>query len=137
LNNVAGGSIITLAGGGGPRTIVGTVNNVGLIDVVPSAAGLLSITGSLSSSGTINIDIGGLGAGSSYDRLAVSGAVTLGGTLNVSLFGGFTPATSNAFGVMTYGSVSGDFGTYNLPGGTAAWTKASPPTTSPLTLVKN
>jgi hypothetical protein len=137
LNNVAGGTITTLTGGGGSRTIVGTVNNVGLIDVVPSGAGQLSITGSLSNSGTINIDLGGLGAGTSYDRIAVSGAVTLGGTLNVSLLPGYTPVTGNAFGVMTYGSVSGDFATYTLPGGLAAWTKASPPTTSPLTLTKN
>ena len=67
----------------------------------------------------------------------MSGAITLGGTLNVSLLPGYAPATGNAFGVMTHGSVSGDFVAYNLAGGTAAWAKASPPTTSPLTLTKN
>ena len=63
---------------------------------------------------SLNIEIGGLIAGSGYDQLAVLGLATFPGagtTLNVTLINGFVPAWPQTFDVMTYGSRSGTFAT--------------------------
>ena len=56
------------------------------------SAGILTINGNYtqSTAASLNIEVGGTGAGSGYDWLAVSGTATLAGTLNVSLINGFT-----------------------------------------------
>jgi hypothetical protein len=43
----------------------------------------------------------------------VTGKATLGGTLNVTLVGGFVPAVGSAYQILTFGSRSGDFATEN------------------------
>ena len=98
----------------------GTVNPGGL-----GAAGAIAITANYTqgASGVLNIDIGGLTAGSEFDQLNVSGTATLGGTLNVGLIQPFLPAAGDSFKIMTFGSRSpadSDFATYNglnLPNG--------------------
>jgi len=121
LTNAAAGTISSLAGPfGGARTLAAQLDNQGTLTVHPSSAGLLTLTGSLTTSGVLNIELGGLTAGTQYDRLAVSGTATLGGTLNYSLIGGFVPTTGNTFTILTAGSQTGSFGTVNQPGGWAA-----------------
>jgi hypothetical protein len=61
----------------------------------------------------------GLSSSNSYGQIQVSGAATLGGTLDVVWLGGFVPAISNSFTVVTYGSFSGLFSPLNLPAGPA------------------
>ncbi|MSR19877.1 MAG: hypothetical protein EXR91_02720 [Gemmatimonadetes bacterium] len=100
---------------GGLRTIDATLDNQGSLTVAPGAAHSLQITGSLVTNGVVNLEIGGLTAGTLYDRLAVTGAVTLGGTLNIGLINAFVPTIGDAFTVMTYASRSGSFTTPNLP----------------------
>ena len=63
--------------------------------------------------GSLNIEIGGLTAGTQYDRLAISGSATLNGSLNISLIGGFVPNPGDTFQIMTFGSRSGSFTTTN------------------------
>jgi hypothetical protein len=65
----------------------------------------------------VNIELGGLTAGTDHDQLAVSGAATLAGTLSVSLTGGFVPSSGNEFQVMTFASSTGTFDTLDLPPG--------------------
>ncbi|MDZ4804357.1 MAG: CARDB domain-containing protein [Candidatus Eisenbacteria bacterium] len=74
-----------------------------------TSPGLLTVSGAFpqSASGELNMELGGLTAGTTYDRLAVSGAVTIDGTLNVSLINGFTPSLGDSFRVVTAGSVNG------------------------------
>ena len=99
----------------GSATITAAVTNNGTIHVGgPGAAGTLTIAGNFtqSSTGVLNMEIGGLTAGSQYDRLAISGTATLGGTLNVTLINGFTPASGNSFQLITYMSRSGTFATF-------------------------
>ena len=118
LVNAVGGTVRTLTGSGGSRTLVTNLDNDGTLSLTPGAAGTLTLTGSLSGDGTIDMDIGGLTAGSQYDRLNMSGALTLGNTfLNVLLFGGFTPAVGNSFTIMTFASATGGFAVANLPSG--------------------
>lgn len=101
----------------GAGTIDGdVVNNGGQVspgDV--GASGVLTITGNYNQAvtGTLNIELGGLNAGSEHDQLLVGGATTLDGTLDVSLINGFTPAVNDNFTVMTYSSRTGTFATIN------------------------
>src|SRR5581483_9629357 len=71
--------------------------------------------------GILKLEIGGTNAATpDFDRLDVGGAATLGGTLNVSLVNGFTPAGADAFLVIPFVSRTGDFATFNgssFPGG--------------------
>jgi hypothetical protein len=57
----------------------------------------------------------GLSSSSTYGEIKFSGNAALGGTLNVVFLGGFVPALSNSFTLITYGSFSGSFATVNLP----------------------
>ena len=119
LTNASGGSIASLNGaaGGGTRTLAAVVDNQGTITVGPGTAGLLTINGGLTTSGTINLELGGTTVTTQYDRIAVTGSATLGGTLNVALINAFTPATTNTFQVLTTtGTRSGTFAIANLPG---------------------
>ena len=61
------------------------------------------------------MEIGGLTAGTQHDQMIVAGSATLGGTLNVSLTGGFMPVSGNTFTIMTLGSRTGTFASTNLP----------------------
>jgi hypothetical protein len=117
LTNASGGSII--ASGTGGRTINAFTDNAGTISLFPGASGNLTIAGGLNSSGTIALDLAGAGQ---YGQLSVnSGALTLGGTLNVGLFGGFVPQSTDTFTpVSSSTALTGTFGTLSLPPGMTA-----------------
>ncbi len=69
--------------------------------------------------GLLEIELGGLIAGTQYDQLALrplSGIATLDGTLDVTLLGGFAPDAGDVFEILTApGGVSGVFATESLP----------------------
>ncbi len=117
--SVGTGSTFSTAGG---LTNSGTVTGVGSITanisnsgtVSPgSSPGTLNITGDYiqAADGILNLEIGGLTAGTQYDRINITGNATLNGTLNITLVNGFTPSSGNSFQVMTFGSRTGDFTT--------------------------
>jgi hypothetical protein len=115
----SGGATFNLEGGSlvGVGAIHGNVVNIGG-QVNPGgvgASGVLTITGNYVQAmpATLNIELGGLTAGTQYDQLAIGGSATLDGTLQVSLVDGFTPSSGDSFQVMTYGSRSGSFATIN------------------------
>jgi len=125
MTNAAGGTITTLAGAGGQR-LTQNLDNQGTITVHPGplGAGVLVVGGNFSTSGTLNMELGGTTAGTGYSQVGVNGTATLGGTLNVTLVGGFTLASGNTFTIMTSGgATNGSFATANLPAGVT-----SPPT---------
>lgn len=101
----------TLRGAG---VVTGSGDVEGTTDIGLSP-GTLEFTGdySQSSSAQMEVEIGGLTAGTDFDVLVVGGTVTLDGTLNVTLINGFSPQLGDSFEIMTYGSRSGDFSTYN------------------------
>jgi hypothetical protein len=78
---------------------------------------VITVSGDLvmSNTATLRIELGGLTAGTEYDRLAVTGHAALDGTLRVSLTNAFAPAAGAAFDVLTYGSHSNAFATLVLP----------------------
>jgi len=81
--------------------------NNGTVDV---QSGILSLnnryTQTQTPAGMLNINIGGLAAGTQFSRLTISTspapAATLNGTLNVNLVNNFTPALGNSFQIMTF-----------------------------------
>lgn len=97
----------------GAGTVQASVLNGGVVR--PGAPiGRLSVTGSYTQVGGLEIELSGFAAGSEYDQLSASGSVTLGGSLDVALTGGFNPG-SGEFVVVQGGSISGSFATVTLP----------------------
>ena len=123
---MAGGNITAPAAGltlntgtlGGSGTVTGNLIHNGTLNI-GSSPGTLTVAGDLTlgAGSTLNIELGGINQGVNYDLLQVTGAATLDGTMNVSLFGGFTGAAGNLFDVITFASRSGDFATVNFPAG--------------------
>ena len=111
-------STITVQSGAaitGAATLNGAVTNSGTIHVGggPGVAGTLTINGSFTqtSTGVLNVEVGGTTAGSQFDQLIINGSANLGGTLNVSLLNGFVPAPGNSFPVLLFNASSGAFAT--------------------------
>ena len=79
--------------------------------------GILNVTGNYtqSATGSLSVEIGGLTAGTQYDRLAMTGVASLSGTLNGTLVNGFVPFDGDSFVIMTFASSTGAFATQNLP----------------------
>lgn len=120
--NVEGG---TLRGNGtvfvGTGPINGVVRNMAGRIEPGSNIGKLSITGDFANleGGTLAIQLGGTTAITQHDVLGVSRFAFLGGTLEVSLAGGFTPSVGNSFTFLTTGAngVFGEFDYLSLPAG--------------------
>ena len=106
------GGAVSVNGGvlNGAGTINGNVVNAAVVTPGDSP-GILRINGNYTQTadGTLNIEIGGLTAGSQYDRLVVSGTATLAGTLNVIILNNFQPNPGDSFQVLTFASHTGDF----------------------------
>ncbi|MCP4040678.1 MAG: hypothetical protein GY731_01825, partial [Gammaproteobacteria bacterium] len=93
------------------------LDNFGTINAGTSP-GTLTINGNLTLNGTsvINIELGGTNQGVDYDWINVTGDANLDGTLNVSLFGGFTPTDGDTFDPITCGgSCNSTFAAETLP----------------------
>jgi hypothetical protein len=63
----------------------------------------------------LQIEIAGTAEGTLYDRLHVTGQLSLGGTLQVALTNGFSPAAGNSFDILNWGSLAGTFAALQLP----------------------
>ena len=89
-------------------------NNSGTVDI---RSGILAANGGYNSSpnSLLNCVLGGTTAGTGYGQLQKSGTVTLDGALSVELLPGFTPATYDAFTVVTAGTRNGTFANFNYP----------------------
>lgn len=105
---------------GGTGTYIGDLSNTGGNFSPGNSPGVTTITGNYvqGPSGTLTMELGGTTQGTQYDFLDVSGTATLGGTLIISLFGGFTPRLGNSFSLIdASGGISGTFATINVPTG--------------------
>ena len=98
--NISGGNIF-----GNKGTWAANVNNSGgtfnIGDIVQTA-GSESISGTYtqSSSGALDIDVGGTTPGTQFDQLTISGAAMLNGTLNLDLINGFIPTIGSMFDIL-------------------------------------
>ena len=116
------GNNVTLGSG---QTL--NVTNTTTID----AAGALTLNAgtlnsgsmTLNSTSTLGIGLGGTTRGSQYGDVVASGNASLAGTLNVSVFNGFTLAAGNRFDILDWGTHSGTFASVTLPtlNGSLVW----------------
>lgn len=105
------GGTLSFAGGTlqGAGTITGAVSHTGGALRPGTSAGQLTISGSYSqgAGAILYLEIGGVVAGTQYDRLVVTGAATLNGALDVTR--SYVPAVGESYTVMTYASQAGGF----------------------------
>lgn len=102
-----GGSSLTLSNG------AATLTNAGAIAPGTSPGTLTIPRVTQSATGSVDVEIGGLAAGTAYDRLAVTGAAALDGAINVSLINGYVPNLGDVFDVVTFGTRTGTFASLN------------------------
>jgi hypothetical protein len=121
LGNVSVSANATLQG---PGTIGGavTVASGGALSTGSTPAVMHVGSLSLQSGSQTQIKLGGAAA-SQYDTIVSAGPATLGGTLQVSLIGGFVPALGNSFDILNWPTRGGAFSSVQLPalGGTLGW----------------
>ena len=112
----AAGQVI-LAGGTltGSGSVYGNVVNSGGQVAPGLPVGTLSISDAYTqqAGGSLNLTISGPTPGTGYAQLNVGGPAVLGGTINVTRPGGYTPPSGTLFQVVSYSSSSGDFATKN------------------------
>jgi hypothetical protein len=127
--NVGSGTALRSAGGvnlssgsalAGAGTINADVINAGQMSIGDSTTtGVLTINGFFlqTASGTLTVKVGGVTTpGSDFDRLVFTSG-HLGGTLIVTLMGGYTPVTGDAITVLTFDSATGAFAMLGGDGG--------------------
>ncbi|MCK4626040.1 MAG: polymer-forming cytoskeletal protein, partial [Phycisphaerae bacterium] len=75
--------------------------------------GTLSVNGDYTqeAAGSLEIEIGGLSAGSQHDQVAVTGTANLAGILELSLIGEYVPDFYDEFEILTAGTLNGTFDT--------------------------
>ncbi len=114
--NIGGTGTIILDGGmltGAGSITQNVANNFGtLAPGGTGATGTIAIGGNYiqSSTGTLAVELTGTGAGQ-FDTLSVTGSAVVGGTLDIALLGGFTPANGNQFRILQSSANPGSFST--------------------------
>lgn len=97
------------------RGTVESITNTGGTVAPGASPGKLTVTGDYTqgAGGTLAAELTDTGQGTDpgYDWLSVGGTAALGGTLAVTVGGGFTPTTADTFDVVTATSVTGSFAT--------------------------
>jgi hypothetical protein len=110
---LAGGNVrgaLNIQGGAlsGYGTITGGVRNGGAVSP-GDPIGTLTIVGTYTQTGELDIDLGGLAPGVDYDQLIVTGGASLRGVLRIALNNGFMPTLGDNFSVLSFGSHLGTF----------------------------
>ncbi len=77
----------------------------------------------MTSTGILQMEIGGTARGTEYDAFDIAGAFTADGTLTVAFINAFAPTGPTTFNLFDFGSLTGTFDTINLPalGSGYAW----------------
>ena len=130
-----GGAIVVRAGTlAGTGTVDSYLNNIGST-VAPgdNGPGTLTVSGHYAQGAkerdlpilepSLALDINGLTAGSQHDVLDVVGNLSIfGGSLDITVGGGFVPTLGQSFDVLDFGTARGAFDTINgTPGAGLAW----------------
>lgn len=137
-----GGGAYSVAAGatiGGGGTLGGNLTVSGTVDpgAVGAVAGTLAVTGNATfvTGSTATFEIGGTGA-AQFDQLNMTGTLTAGGTLAVSLIGGFVPNVNDSFDILDFTTATGAFAlTLQSPGPGKAWNTSSLLTTGTISVV--
>jgi hypothetical protein len=112
VDGILDAGLVDIDGGmlGGAGSILADVVLGGVLGPGTSP-GILTITGNYlqQAAGTLNVEIGGVLAGTQFDVLNISGMATLDGVLDIDLINSFFPNVGDTFVIMTFGSRSGNF----------------------------
>lgn len=111
LDTTAGGNFVLGAGGVlAVETFRGDLLQQGGTLAPGNSPGLTVIEGDYTlDSGTLAIEIAGLGRGTAYDAVDVTGTATLGGTLAIQLIDDFLPASGDVFELLAAETIIGTF----------------------------
>jgi alpha-L-arabinofuranosidase len=101
---------------GPSKVVAGSVSNSGTILVGPTNSVTTSGAFTQTSTGTLDLQLGGAPSSGYYGSLSAATA-TLAGTLKSDIEYGYIPSTADVFTPMTFASESGAFATYQLPSG--------------------
>ena len=134
LNNAAGRTLQLLDG----ANVGVLIKNQGTLELGALAGQIQGLDFQQDTAGLLEIELAGTGL-DDFDRMTLIGQALLGGELNVSLLGGFSPVAGNAFSFLSaVGGVAGTFDTVSLPGLTAglSWSINYNPTNVQLLVVQ-
>ncbi len=95
--------------------VVGSISNSGSITVGPSNKVITGGTFTQTSTGTLDIQLGGAPSSGQFGFVNVTGAATLAGMLKSDIVYGYTPSTTDSFTPVEFAGESGTFSTYALP----------------------
>jgi len=117
IDNTNGGAFNVTGGTLAVDTFHGNLSITDTILAPGNSPGTTSVFGdySMDLDSTLQIEIGGLLAGTEFDVLDVSGIMDLGGTLEVLLYGGFNPDAGDTFDILNWGSLTGMFDFLVMP----------------------
>jgi alpha-N-arabinofuranosidase len=105
---------------GPSKVTAASISNSGAITVGPSNTLTSNGTFTQTSTGTLDVQLGGSPSSGAFGYVSSAGAVSLAGTLKSDIVYGYVPATTDVFTVMEYPSETGSFASYTLAGSTAA-----------------
>ena len=108
----------TPPGAQGPSKLVaGSISNSGTLSVGP--ANTVTIGGALTqtSTGILDIQLGGAPATGKFGFVNAAGTATLAGTLKADIVDGYSPSTTDVFTPIEFASESGSFAGETLPSG--------------------
>ena len=105
----------------GTSTTSGSISNSGTLLVGPANTVTISGTLAQTSTGTLDIQLGGAPATGSFGLVNVLGtttpAATLAGTLEANIINGYTPSTTDIFTPIEFDNEAGSFASESLPSG--------------------
>ncbi len=116
IDHTNGGMFNMTGGKLSVTTFTGDLTNAGGTLAPGQSPGSTTVVGDYDQqSGTLEIELGGLLAGSQFAQLVVSDTAKLAGTLDVSIINGFLPTLGDMFEIITATSVVDTFDIENLP----------------------
>ncbi len=114
----------TPPGAQGPATLVvgsasipGNISNSGALTVGPTNTATIIGSFAQTSTGTLDVQLGGAPSTDNFGLVNISGAATLAGALEADIVNGYSPATTDTFTPIEFASESGGFAGETLPSG--------------------
>jgi hypothetical protein len=101
------------------KVTAAAVSNSGTIKVGGGDTVASSGNFTQTSTGTLDVQLGGPPSSGIFGSVAVAGVANLGGKLQADLVNSYAPAVNDGFSFLSYSSAVGTFASYQLPSGSA------------------
>ena len=113
---IAAGAALAMPAGPS-QLVAGSIANGGTLTVGPANTVTISGTFTQTSTGTLDLQLGGAPSTGSFGLVNAAGAAALAGTLRSEIVNGYSPTTTDTFTPMGFASRSGSFAQETLPSG--------------------